>query len=149
MGTVLGQVLSSVTAMSPWEWVAVALAVAYLLLAMRESLWCWACAGVSTVIYMVLFWNVSLLMESALNVFYLVMAFYGFWQWRRGGSRHQGVVIHRWPLRLHLLTFAVVAVATALSGYWLTLKTQAVRPYVDAFTTWGAVSPPSWWRARS
>ena len=50
-----------------WENLAVALAIAYLLLAMRESIWCWVAAFASTAIYTVLFWNVSLLMESALD----------------------------------------------------------------------------------
>ena len=71
--------------MSPWEALAAALAIAYLLLAARERIACWGCALVITAIYTVLFWNVSLLMESALNVYYLLMAIYGWYQWRRGG----------------------------------------------------------------
>ena len=76
---------AALAAMSPWEVLAAALAIAYLLLAARERIACWGCALVSTAIYTVLFWNVSLLMESALNVYYLLMAIYGWYQWRRGG----------------------------------------------------------------
>ena len=71
-----------VVAMSPWEYVAVLLSIAYLLLAARENIWCWLCALVSTCIYVLLFWNESLLMESALNGYYIAMAVYGWWQWR-------------------------------------------------------------------
>ena len=67
------------------EIVAVVLAIAYLVLAIRQSVWCWPCAFVSTGIYIVLFHEVALFMESALNAFYLAMAVYGFWVWTRGG----------------------------------------------------------------
>lgn len=66
--------LQAAQAMSAWEAIAVALGVTYLLLAVRENLWCWYAAFISTSIFLVLFWNVNLLMESALQVYYLVMA---------------------------------------------------------------------------
>ena len=72
-------------ASSPWELAAVILAVAYLALVIRENIWCWYAAFVSTAIFLVIFWQVQLYMESGLQVFYLAMAVYGWWQWRRGG----------------------------------------------------------------
>src|SRR5210317_1156534 len=82
--------LQSLTAqsMSPWEAVAVVFAIAYLLLAVKENILCWLFAFMSTAIYTVLFWDVSLLMESALNVYYMAMAVFGWYQWTRGG--HNG-----------------------------------------------------------
>ena len=124
---------------SPWEMLAVILAITYLLLAMKESLWCWYCAFVSSGIYTVLFWDVSLLMESALNVFYVVMAVYGWWQWKFGGTQHHGIVIHRWRLNTHLLVFTLIGLITVVSGDLFTENTRAAWPYVDAFTTWASV----------
>ena len=71
--TVAG-LLASLQAMSPWEVAAVLLGIAYLLLAMRESLWCWYAAFVSTAIFLWLFWRVGLLMESALQVSHRALA---------------------------------------------------------------------------
>ncbi|MCV6615691.1 MAG: nicotinamide mononucleotide transporter family protein, partial [Cellvibrionaceae bacterium] len=62
------------------ELVAVVAALLYLLLAMAEKRACWYFALLSTTIYTVIFWQVSLLMESALNVYYIAMAIYGWWQ---------------------------------------------------------------------
>ncbi|MGB5487099.1 MAG: nicotinamide mononucleotide transporter family protein, partial [Lysobacterales bacterium] len=76
----------SAQSMSPWEAVAVIFAIAYLLLAVRENILCWLFALLSTAIYTILFWDVSLLMESALNVYDMAMAVYGWQQWTRGGS---------------------------------------------------------------
>ena len=77
--------LNQTSVMTAWEGLAVVLAIAYLLLAMRESQWCWYAAFISTAIYTVLFWQVSLLMESVLNVYYMAMAVYGWSQWQTQG----------------------------------------------------------------
>ncbi|MFA5630957.1 MAG: nicotinamide riboside transporter PnuC [Porticoccaceae bacterium] len=137
--SISSEVWAALAQMSPWEGLAVALAVAYLVLAMKESLWCWYCAFISTTIYTFIFWDVSLLMQSGLNVFYMGMAVYGWWQWRKGGPRHEGVAIHRWPLATHGKIMALIVLATLASGYLLAENTRAVWPYVDAFTTWASV----------
>jgi len=79
--------------LSTLEIIAVILAIAYLLLAAREHIACWYCAFVSSALFSVIFWDVSLLMESLLNVFYVVMAVVGWYEWRRGGQAHTGVQI--------------------------------------------------------
>lgn len=130
---------AALAAMSPWEALAAALAIAYLLLAARERIACWGCALVSTAIYTVLFWNVSLLMESALNVYYLLMAIYGWYQWRRGGRDGASLAISVWRWQRHAAVVGGVVLATAVNGYLLDQHTLAAWPYVDSFTTWGAV----------
>jgi len=139
MSDIFSAVQQVLGASSPWEAMAVALAITYLLLATRENIWCWSCALVSTAIYTVLFWHVSLLMESALNLYYMAMAVYGWRQWRSGGQQHHGVSVHRWSLAGHALTLGVIAFLTLVSGYLLAEKTSAALPYLDSFTTWASV----------
>lgn len=129
-----------------WENLAAALAVAYLLLAMHEKILCWYAALVSTSIYTVLFWNVSLLMDSALSVYYIIMAVYGWWQWRKGGNKHtegsnshSGVSITSWGLREHSMAFSAIVVVSLISGWLLSNNTSASWPYLDSFTTWASV----------
>lgn len=125
---------------SGWELLAVVLSLAYLLLAMKENSWCWACAFIGTVIYMALFWNVRLLMDAALNVYYMLMAVYGWYRWNfAADSRGSGLPIRRWGLQNHLYAALAIVAATVLSGAWLQQNTQAAWPYVDSFTTWGSV----------
>ena len=72
--------------MTSWEMLAVFLSVSYLLLAIKQNLWCWVAAFFSTLIYSILFFDASLLMDSALNIFYLIMAIYGWYSWKYGNS---------------------------------------------------------------
>ncbi|WP_298444454.1 nicotinamide riboside transporter PnuC [uncultured Ferrimonas sp.] len=125
--------------MTGWEAVAVVLAIAYLLLAMRQNLWCWAAAAASTMIYTLLFWHVSLLMESALNVFYLVMAAVGFYQWRYGGGNGSGTPLVSWSSQRHAMTIGATAVIGLLLGYIMDRNTSADFAYLDAQTTCFAV----------
>ena len=68
------------------EILAVVLAVAYLLLAIRQSIACWMAAFVSSCLYVWVLFGARLYMESVLNVFYAAMAVYGFWQWRTAST---------------------------------------------------------------
>ena len=127
-----------------FEWVnletlAVFLGIGYLLLAMRESSLCWYCAFLSTALYVWIFGDVSLYMESALNVYYMAMAIYGWLQWQRGGADKSGVKIICWTARQHILGVAIILAASVTSGYLLSSNTAAKLPYLDSFTTWGSV----------
>jgi nicotinamide mononucleotide transporter len=127
------------TALQWVELLAVALAVAYLLLAIRQNIWCWAAAAVSTLLYLVIMYRASLYMESVLQLFYLGMAFYGWQQWRRGGEDHGELSVSTWPLRRHALAIAGVLLLVLVSGVLLERFSDAALPFADSLTTWGAV----------
>lgn len=135
----LNSALSEVHVMTAWESIAVVLAVAYLLLAMKANVWCWAAAFSSTAIYTVLFWQVSLLMESVLNIYYMAMALYGYWLWTQGGNQQQGLNVTTWPLATHIKLIAVTALVSVCVGHGMATYTQAAFPYLDAATTCFAV----------
>ena len=126
-------------AMSALELVAVMLGIAYLLLAMRENPWCWYAAFVSTALFLYLFWHVQLVMETALQVYYLGMAIYGWWQWRHGGVAGGQLAISSWGPARHLLALGLVLVLATISGALLARYTEAALPFLDSFTSWGAV----------
>lgn len=127
-----------------FEWVnletlAVLLAIAYLLFAIKENSLCWYCAFFSTAIYVWIFGDVSLYMESALNIYYMAMAIYGWYQWQRGGEDKTGLEISRWSPVDHSRAIGIILVATVISGYLLAANTDARLPYLDSFTTWASV----------
>lgn len=137
-------IITSAQSFSPWEILAVICAITYLLLAVKEIVWCWLFAFISTLIYTVLFWNVSLLMDSALNVYYMAMAVFGWYQWTHGGANDSSNNQNTLPVRSlnarqHLWIITTIIVFSALSGYYLSEQTTAVWPYVDSFTTWASV----------
>ncbi|NMH64273.1 nicotinamide riboside transporter PnuC [Shewanella salipaludis] len=135
----LSSASAEVQLMTAWEALAVVLALAYLLLAMKANVWCWGAAFASTAIYTVLFWQVALLMESVLNIYYMLMAVYGYWLWSQGGEQHAGVEVSSWPLKTHLSLIAGTALLSLGVGHMMATYTQAAFPYLDAATSCFAV----------
>jgi len=130
--------LEAVLATNPWELLAVVAAIAYLLLAMRQHIACWCFALLSTIIYTVLYWDVSLYMESLLNAYYIAMAIYGWWAWRQKKPNNSGNIIS-WGFKQHLTALLCIVSISYISGYGLANNTDAQHPYLDSFTTWAAV----------
>ncbi len=130
--------------MSAWrgtngvEIAAATLAVAYLLLAIRQRLECWAAAFVSSCLYVWVLFGARLYMEAALNAFYAAMAIYGFQQWRRGGGG-AGLAVSRWPMSRHLAGLAGVVGASLVSSLFLRRYTPAAWPFMDSMVTWSSV----------
>jgi nicotinamide mononucleotide transporter len=121
------------------EYVAAALAVLYLLLAIKQWRSCWIAAFVSSVLYVLVMFRARLYMESLLNAFYAAMAIYGYWCWRAATTGGQGARVHRWPLRSHALGVLGVLVLAALNAWILGRYTPAAWPFVDSLVTWSSV----------
>ena len=129
----LGQAGSS----SVIELIAVILAISYLLLAVKQQIWCWPAAFLSSLIYLYVFFEVRLYMESILQVYYAGMAVYGWQQWQQQAN-DQARAIRTWPLRQHLINLVLILAGTYIAGRLL-LQTDARLPYIDAFTTVASV----------
>ncbi len=142
MDALLQFVIEGIKQVPYWEECAVALGILYLLLAMRQHIACWYAAFLSTLIYTFLFWDVRLLMESGLQVYYLLMAVFGWWQWRKNDpakAQADHLLISSWSNRQHLVAITTIVVLALISGQVLASNTDAAHPFVDSFTTWGAV----------
>lgn len=127
--------------MTSWEMVAVFLSVTYLLLAIKQNLWCWVAAFISTLIYTILFFDASLLMDSALNMFYLVMAIYGWYSWKYGNgiNKNEELEITTYGLNKNLKIIGVLIIVSLILGYIMANYTSADFAYLDTFTTVFAV----------
>ena len=121
------------------ELAAVIFAVAYLVLAVGENSLCWYAAGMSTLIFLFIFWDVKLYMESGLQIYYLAMAFYGWYQWRGANRETASLRVSKWRAKQHVIALALIATLTFISGSLLNSGTDANLPYLDSFTTWASV----------
>ena len=116
---------------------AVIFALLYLFLAMKQNIACWYAAFISTLIYIIIYWDVSLYMESLLNFYYLLMAIYGWINWNKKSQIDKNYVIS-WSYQNHIVVILLILILTVISGFSLQ-KTDAVYPYLDSFTTWASV----------
>ncbi|HHL31563.1 MAG TPA: nicotinamide riboside transporter PnuC, partial [Oceanospirillales bacterium] len=116
MDKILSNIATTFINQSGLEIIAVVAAIVYLILVVRENIWCWFFAFISTALFIYLFYHVSLLSESILNVYYLLMAIYGWWQWSK--KRNDKVLkIKSLSLKKHLIIIVVGLLLTPAIGY--------------------------------
>jgi nicotinamide mononucleotide transporter len=120
------------------EMVAAVLAVAYLLLAIRQHIGCWAAAFLSSCLYVWVMFGARLYMASVLNAFYAAMAVYGYRQWT-GGRGGRPLAVSRWPLSRNFLGLLAVIGMSMVSSFFLRRFTPAVWPFADSMEAWGSV----------
>ena len=114
------------------ESVAVFFSILYVILAAKESILCWWAAGISVTLYIYIFFSVQLYPETGLQVFYLFMAFYGYYNWNK---KEQSLQIIEWNISKHFAVLILGAILTFLMGFYFTTYTNAKMPIVDSFTT--------------
>jgi len=134
--TILQQQLATLSLL---EVVAVVMALLYLFLAIRQNIWCWFGAGISTAIYVYLFLDAKLYMQSALNAFYFAMAIYGWVVWRSGQTEERQLPVVSWPLMTHVYAILLIAAVGLFNGYVLDTQTDSEHAYVDAIIAWSAI----------
>ena len=111
------------------------LGIAYVLLAIRQSVWCWIFGIGNVSMSILVFYNSALYGDMALNIFYLLMSFYGLyaWLWLKR-SDNGGSSITTTPKRYRLWLLLFTAGVTAGSGYLLTFTDNTI-PWWDGLTT--------------
>ncbi len=129
----------------PAELIAVALGLAYIVLAIRQHRGCWIAGGASTAIYIAVFLKAGLFLQAALQVAYVVMSVYGWLAWGAGGDL--AARPRAWPLSKHVLTLLAVLIATAASTPLLSQYTDSPAPFADSLGTWASIAA-TWLLAR-
>ena len=111
---------------------AVLFSILYVILAAKEKIWCWAAAIISVSLYIYICFNAKLYAETGLQIFYLIMAIYGYISWNQ---KNQDSHVIEWSEKRHLTLIAIGAICTFFLGFYFDQFTDAKQPIVDSFTT--------------
>lgn len=110
------------------EILAVILGLAYTILYIEEVKYCFIFAFIGAGIYAYLCYQKKIFAEAFLQVFYILTAIYGWFNWGKFNENSYSLTTHFYVL----LGTVVVMVVT---GYFLKHKTESKLPYLDSFTT--------------
>jgi nicotinamide mononucleotide transporter len=118
-----------------FEIVAAITGAASVYLSVRQNIWSWPTAIVNVSLYTVVFHREGLYSDTGLQVVYLVLSCYGWYQWLYGGAQHTRLRVSRASRRLWI--------SAALAGivFWAALGTLTSRlpgsslSYLDAGLT--------------
>lgn len=130
------QIVTEMGALSWIDWAATVTALLYVVLAARDNPWCWGWGIVSCSLWAYAsFVFYELYLDALLQVFYVGIAFYGLYQWQRGGRGQTPLPISRTSGHVHASILGGGLVFTLLFGYFFDEYTQAAATYWDAATT--------------
>ena len=121
--------------MSTLEWIAASAGAISVYLSAREKIWSWPTAIVNVGLYIIVFRRAGLYSDMGLQVVYLVLSIYGWYEWLYGGRDRTKLTVSRATMREWALTLPVALVFWfALARYTATLPGVAL-PYVDSCLT--------------
>jgi nicotinamide mononucleotide transporter len=103
-------------------------------LAAKNSIWNWPIAIISVLIYVFIFFESKLYADTGLQVYFLLMNFYGWYFWSRKEIT-QKVPVSSISFKEIILSVSAVIIFTAGLGYFLNMGTDASFPFVDSFCT--------------
>jgi nicotinamide mononucleotide transporter len=108
---------------------------ASVLLAVRESAWNWPVGIANNIFFLILFWKAKLYADAVLQIVYIVISIFGWWNWLRGGAGHTELRISRTGERNAILLATVTVAATVVLAVGLRRLTDSVVPFWDGITT--------------
>ena len=118
--------------MSGIEWVAAIAGAVSVYLSTRENIWSWPTAIVNVALYIFIFRENGLYSDMGLQVVYLVLSIYGWYEWLHGGTNRTKLEVSKASPRQWLLS-ALAGAAGWLVIYLVTRHLPGVSiPAVDA-----------------
>ena len=106
--------------------------LSYLILLIKQNVWCWPMAIISAFLSIHLFIEYKLYSEAMLYGYYVIIAIYGWWNWSRP---NRTVQIKTWKTKYHLMTICIGVGLSIGLGYTFYHFTDADQPFLDATTT--------------
>lgn len=125
---------------SQLEGMAFVLSLLMVWLNFKVNAWAWPLAIVSSVLYGVLFARSRLYGEASLQLVFVVVSVWGWWQWLRGvdGQAHS-LSVRQLASRGRLKAVLTCLALWPLTGALLTHITDSDVPYLDALPTAGSL----------
>lgn len=121
--------------MTPLEIIATLFGLWSVIAYVRESVWAWPTGLINVALSIFLCWEAKLYSDAGLQVVYIGLQLYGWWQWLYGGKDRSELTITRTSPRLWLVLAAIAAAAFAGMGLLLGRCTDTDVPWWDAAPT--------------
>lgn len=107
----------------------------YLLLIIKENIWCWLFGILGSLITVFLYFHTKLYLESILNIYYVFTGIYGWIYWTRKkeqNSTKNNVPVVTWQPNYHIINVAISLAVTIPIGFLMKKYTDSPRPFIDA-----------------
>jgi len=126
-----------------WEIPAVLAALLYIILAAKQNRWCFLYGLVSSAIYVYLTLRLKLYFDTFINVYYVAISVYGWFDWGKADESSE-VKVHRIAWRKFASYSLLIIAGSLVLGYLAERFTDDSLPYWDSFTTLASIIATYW-----
>jgi nicotinamide mononucleotide transporter len=116
------------------EWVGTITGFICIYLAAKENIWNWPISIISVLAYTFIFFESKLYGDTALQLYFLFTAFYGWYFWLKKKAAHEKP-IESINGKQWLMIITGIIILTGLLGFFLSHYTDTDVPYIDGFCT--------------
>jgi len=130
----LNEVYSMITLPVLLEIITVLFSSIYLFLLVKENIWCWPFAILSSLLSIYLFVEAKLYSEAFLYFFYILFGIYGWYKW---SAKENGasLSISKLDPKIHALWIGIGIILAFVLGYLFQTYTDAEKSFIDSNTT--------------
>lgn len=113
------------------------LGIIYVFFSIRQNIYTWPVGLLTSVLYVVVFFNSKLYADMGLQMYYVVISIYGWYEWLRGNSSDskEMLKVSRLSLNLGLVLVLVSFLIFLLMWYVLKNYTDSPVPFADSLAT--------------
>lgn len=126
----------TMTAFDWIEYISFACGLLYVLLIMRQNIWCWLFGILSSALYILSCFHAKLYLEGGLNFYYVAVGVYGWLLWvKKDRATNEHIHVTEWKAAGHVLNMIVCIMLTIVLGMIMQRYTDSPRPFFDAAMT--------------
>ena len=114
---------------------AVVTGLVFLLLVIKQNIWCWSFGIVTSLLSVLLFLEVALFSEAILYFFYAIMGVYGWIVWDAKSKENIEMPVSTESRKSHGGAIIVGLIASSGLGWVMSNFTKSEMSYVDSHTT--------------
>ncbi len=121
--------------LNPYEILAVFFSLICVLLTIKENIWQWLVGLFGVMFYLIVFYQAKLYANMWLQIVFIALQIYGWYEWLHGGADKGELKISRASLALNCSLVVVAISGTAAMAYSFAKFTDNVMPLSDSAAT--------------
>jgi nicotinamide mononucleotide transporter len=101
----------------------------------KQNIWGWPWAILASAIYGFVYFQAKLYSDMELQIVFILISAYGWWQWLYGSNEKDNLPVTATPSKYYLILTAILVAFAGVSGYLHGKYTDASFPYFDSTLT--------------
>ncbi len=101
----------------------------------RENIWGWPVGIISCFLYIFIMYHARFYADMWLQVVYVFLNAYGWYEWLYGGINHQALTVTHIKRQEIFILLPAGILLTASAFYYFSTQTDAAQPFWDSFNT--------------